>query len=194
MVEVVIGLGSNIGDGQVNLCRAWYMLGLEPDVDLQGISSPYATEPVGMASKNWFTNGVGFARTHLAPKELLGVLHRIETALGRNRAGSEKKWVDRTVDLDLLFYDDLVCATPELVVPHPGIQNRLFVLAPLAELLPDKRHPALGLTATQMLTQLLTTGNAAIPQPEVRKMQWRQDALAHLTPMQEPNSVPPCGA
>jgi len=182
MAEAVIGLGSNLGDGQVNLCRAWRMLGLEPGVDPQGLSSPYVTEPVGMASKNWFTNGVGFAYTSLAPRDLLNVMRRIESALGRNRAGREKKWVDRTVDLDLLFYDDLVCTFPELVVPHPGIQNRLFVLAPLAELLPDKQHPALGLTATQMLTNLLAT-DANTPPPQVIKMQWRQDALAHLTPM-----------
>jgi 2-amino-4-hydroxy-6-hydroxymethyldihydropteridine diphosphokinase len=180
MAEAVIGLGSNIGNGQVNLCRAWKIFGLEPDVHLQGLSSPYATEPVGMASKNWFTNGVGFANTNLPPRELLGVLHRIETALGRNRASQQQKWVDRTVDLDLLFYDDLVCATPELVVPHPGIQDRLFVLMPLAELLPDKRHPVSGLTAAQMLTQLLIAGSDAMAPPEVRKMQWRQDALAHL--------------
>jgi len=180
MAEAVIGLGSNIGDGQVNLCRAWKMLGLEPGVDPQGLSSPYATEPVGMVSRNWFTNGVGLASTNLPPRELLGVLRRIESALGRNRADQGEKWVDRTVDLDLLFYDDLVCTTPELVVPHPGIQNRLFVLAPLAELLPDKQHPVSGLTAKQMLTQLLTSDGDTLPPPEVIKMQWRQDALAHL--------------
>ena len=177
MAEAVIGLGSNIGDGQVNLCRAWKMLALEPDIDPQGLSSPYATEPVGMASKNWFTNGVGFAYTNLAPRRLLNVLLRIETELGRNRAGQGKKWADRTVDLDLLYYDDLVCAAPELVIPHPGIQNRLFVLLPLAELLPDKLHPVLGMTAKQMIKQLMAAaGGASLP--EVKKMQWRQDVLA----------------
>ena len=188
MAEAVIGLGSNLGDGQVNLCRAWKLLGLEPDVHLQGISSPYATEPVGMTSKNWFTNGVGFACTNLAPKELLEVLLQIEKALGRNRAGQEK-WEDRTVDLDLLFYDELVCASPELVVPHPGIQKRLFVLMPLAELLPDIRHPVSGLTAAQMLTQLLIAGSGAGPAPEVRKMEWRPDVLAQLPPMRGLGSV-----
>lgn len=180
MAEVVIGLGSNIGDTQMNVHKAWELLGREPEVTLLGLSSPYATEPVGMDSENWFTNGVGLAYTNLTPKRLLGVLHRIETALGRNRSLHTEKWVDRIVDLDLLFYDDLISTSPELVVPHPGVQNRLFVLAPLAELLPDKKHPVLGLTASQMLTRLLSPDDA-VPQPEVRKMQWRPDVMAqHL--------------
>jgi len=178
MAEVVIGLGSNIGDTQMNVHKAWKLLGQEQDIILQGISSPYSTEPVGMDSDNWFTNGVGFAYTSLTPERLLGVLHRVETELGRTRSLHTEKWVDRIVDLDLLFYDDLISTTPELVVPHPGIQNRLFVLAPLAELLPDKKHPVLGLTASQMLARLLTSRDAA-PQPEVRKMQWRPDVMAH---------------
>jgi 2-amino-4-hydroxy-6-hydroxymethyldihydropteridine diphosphokinase len=178
MAEVVIGLGSNIGDTQMNVHKAWKLLGQEQDIILQGISSPYSTEPVGMDSDNWFTNGVGFAYTSLTPERLLGVLHRVETELGRTRSLHTEKWVDRIVDLDLLFYDDLISTTPELVVPHPGIQNRLFVLAPLAELLPDKKHPVLELTASQMLARLLTSGDAA-PQPEVRKMQWRPDVMAH---------------
>jgi 2-amino-4-hydroxy-6-hydroxymethyldihydropteridine diphosphokinase len=178
MAEVVIGLGSNIGDTQMNVHKAWELLGREPDVTLQGLSSPYSTEPVGMDSTNWFTNGVGFAYTDLTPEKLLGVLHRIETTLGRSRPLHSDKWVDRIVDLDLLFYDDLISTTPELVVPHPGIQNRLFVLAPLAELLPDKKHSVLGLTASEMLARLLTSGDSA-SQPEVRKTQWRQDVMAH---------------
>ena len=176
MAEVVIALGSNIGDTQMNVHKAWELLGQEQDVTLQGLSSPYSTEPVGMDSGNWFTNGVGFAYTNLTPERLLGVLQRIETALGRTRSLHTEKWVDRIVDLDLLFYDDLISTSPELVVPHPGIQNRLFVLAPLAELLPDRKHPVLGLTASQMLARLLTSGDAA-PQPEVRKMQWRPDVM-----------------
>ncbi len=179
MAEVVIGLGSNIGDTQMNVHKAWELLGQEPDVTLQGLSSPYSTEPVGMDSDNWFTNGVGFAYTNLTPERLLAVLHRIETTLGRTRSLHTEKWVDRIVDLDLLFYDDLIGTSQELVVPHPGIQERLFVLAPLAELLPDKIHPALGLTASQLLARLLSSAEDVEPQPEVKKMEWRPDIMAH---------------
>ncbi len=179
MAEVVIGLGSNIGDTQMNVRTAWELLGQEQDVTLLGLSSPYATEPVGMDSANWFTNGVGLASTDLAPEILLGVLHGIEATMGRTRALHSDKWVDRIVDLDLLFYDELISTTPELVVPHPGIQKRLFVLAPLAELLPDKKHPALGLTVAQMLARLLSSAEDVEPQPAVKKMEWRPDVMAH---------------
>jgi len=179
MAEVVIGLGSNIGDTQMNVHTAWEFLGQELDVTLQGLSSPYATEPVGMDSDNWFTNGVGFANTDLTPDRLLGVLQRIETTLGRTRSLHSDKWVDRIVDLDLLFYDDLISTVPELVVPHPGIQKRLFVLAPLAELLPDKKHPVLGLTASEMLARLLASAADTAPQPAVKKIEWRPDVMAH---------------
>ena len=172
MTEGVIGLGSNVGNGRENVSRAWELLGEKKDVFLQGLSSPYFTEPVGMDSRNWFTNCVGLIETELTPEDLLSVLHEIEETLGRYRQGNNEIPVDRTVDLDLLFFSDLVTNSATLVVPHPEIQNRLFVLAPLAELLPNQRHPVLDLTAAQMLTRLISSEAQMRDRKKVKKMAW----------------------
>ncbi len=144
-----IGLGSNLGDGIKNLSVAWDKL-----TDLAGssvgLSSPYLTEPIGMESDFLFTNAVGLLETSLEPLDLLAVMLDLEKQMGRDR----KKGKDRTVDLDLLFYDDRVMNKPSLVLPHPEIANRLFVLAPLAELAGQYCHPVLHKTMAQMLERL----------------------------------------
>jgi 2-amino-4-hydroxy-6-hydroxymethyldihydropteridine diphosphokinase len=174
MTEVVVGLGSNIGDSQQHILLAWEELGNEPDIILKGLSSPYYTEPVGMDSGNWFTNCVGLLETQMGPHELLYILLGIEKAFGRKRVPDGKKRLDRVIDLDLLFYGNQVIESPQLSVPHPEIQARLFVLAPLAELLPEKRHPLLGLTSSEMLACLLSHMPQDVAwQKEVRKTHWR---------------------
>lgn len=175
MPEVVVGLGSNIGDSRQHILLAWEMLGKEPGVNLRGLSSPYHTEPLGMDSSNWFTNCVGLLETETDPQELLAVLLGIEETFGRRRSIDGKEWLDRIIDLDLLFYGNQVIESPLLTLPHPEMQNRLFVLAPLAELLPDKRHPLLGLTPPQMLARLMSQALTIAGQKEVRKMRWREN-------------------
>lgn len=159
MGRVYIGLGSNLGDGRQNLLEAWLQLGAQSGLTLLALSSPYLTRPVlkpewlatgRRLGEGLFTNAVGVLESRLAPPELLAVMQEIETAMGRDRAYS----VDRPVDLDLLYYDDLVLGGADLRLPHPEIQARRFVLAPLAELAPDLRHPILGLSSIQMLLQL----------------------------------------
>lgn len=145
-----IGLGSNLGDGAANLLAAWQRLGEVADITTLRLSSPYRTEPVGMVTDHWFTNAVGELATILAPEQLLDAMLGIEASMGRDRSRTR----DRAVDLDLLAYDDLVLETPRLIVPHPELANRLFVLAPLVELAPEWRHPVLGRTAKALMAGL----------------------------------------
>ena len=164
MVQVFIGLGSNLGDGKTNLLAAWHRLGERPDINLVALSRPFRTKPVDMESDLWFTNAVGKLETSLGAETLLALLLGTEKELGRDRG----KGRDRTVDLDILYYNGLICHEPGLTLPHPEIQHRLFVLAPLAELAPDHRHPILGLTTAQMLTGLADQEQAA------ESMEWNE--------------------
>lgn len=149
MALVFIGLGSNLGDGRANLRQAWKRLGGEKLTPLT-LSHPYRSAPMGMVSEHWFTNAVGVCETKLTPQALLDRLLATEAALGRDRTLGQ----DRVIDLDILYFDDLVEQGPTLTLPHPEIASRLFVLAPLNELAPDHRHPVTGLTSREMLARL----------------------------------------
>ncbi len=146
MAVIFIGLGSNLGDGLVNLTEAWKQIGRHAKITALSLSSPYLSEPVGMKTLTWFTNAVGALETKLAPYELLQELLQVEKNMGRVRFLGK----DRVIDLDILYYDDLVLYSPELDVPHPEMHKRLFVLAPLEELVPDHIHPALQQSSRHM--------------------------------------------
>lgn len=172
MGRAYIGLGSNLGDGRVNLQEAWRRLGEAAGVALLALSRPYLTKPVAkpewlasgrMVGEAMFTNAVGLVESSLAPRMLLAVMQEIELGMGRDRVQT----VDRTIDLDLLYYDDLVLSGGELCLPHPELQKRRFVLIPLAELAPDHRHPLLGLTSRQML-ECLVVADA----DEIQRLDW----------------------
>lgn len=135
-VRAFIGLGSNLGDSKGTLQESWQALGEVEGITLDGLSSPYMTAPVGMTSNHWFTNAVGRLQVTLTPMELLKKLLVIEASFGRSRKDRSFGYQDRSLDLDLLYYDDVTMDQPELILPHPRVGERLFVLVPLVELEP----------------------------------------------------------
>ncbi|MFV0436731.1 MAG: 2-amino-4-hydroxy-6-hydroxymethyldihydropteridine diphosphokinase [Desulfopila sp.] len=152
--RVFVGLGSNLGNSPQILLAAWTMLAREGDIRTVALSSPYRTAPVDMQSQHWFTNAVGELRTRLEPRTLLTRLLAVEASLGRVRDGLALGYQDRTIDLDLLYYGEQRWDEPELVLPHPRIEDRLFVLAPLAEIAADFRDCRRGVTVGELHGQL----------------------------------------
>ncbi len=155
MEKVWLGLGSNLGNSQQILQDAWEELGKEPHVNLLSLSSPYASDPVGMESDNPFVNGAGLLETNLAPHELLRLLKRVEKEFGRKVKTGTDGYQDRFLDLDILYFGDRQLVTDELQIPHPHISERLFVLAPLAEIDPEYCDPRTGEQVSAMHSALL---------------------------------------
>lgn len=151
VARAYVALGSNLGDREEYLRSATLALGRLGEV--VGASSAYETEPVGTVVQSDFLNAVVELRTRLEPEELLAQLLRIEREHGRDRSASSPKG-PRTLDLDLLTWDARVMRTPSLTLPHPAMAGRGFVLAPLAEIAPEWRHPVNGKGAQQLLAEL----------------------------------------
>ena len=152
-----IGLGSNLGDSPAILLQSWDWLGCQPGIRTVALSAPYRSEPVGMISEHWFTNAAGLLATTLPPEQTLEILLATETRFGRRRTPGAG-YQDRTLDLDLLLYGDLVLTTTRLCLPHPRMHERLFVLAPLAELAPDWLHPELGISIARLAARAAEDG------------------------------------
>ncbi len=142
MARAYVGLGANLGLREETLRHAVELLAAEDRVEVVGVSTLRETDPVGVVDQPRFLNGAVAVETTLPPRELLDVLLGIERTLGRVRDGT--RWGPRTVDLDLLVYGDEVVDEPGLRVPHPRIQERRFVLEPLAELNPGLVIPGAG--------------------------------------------------
>lgn len=146
-----IALGSNIGDSETYLNEAVEKMGQIPTCTVEKVSSYLVTEPYGVTDQPDFLNACLKMRTLLYPEELLKELNRIEKEAGRERI---IHWGPRTLDLDILLYDDIVLEEDDLCIPHVEMHKRSFVLEPLAEIAPYKRHPVYGKTVREMLEEI----------------------------------------
>jgi len=162
LVESVIALGSNLGDREENLRRACSDIGRR--MGLVAVSSVYETEPMYREDQGPFLNCVLVVETDLRPGALLEWLKETERKMGRDQRAARN--APRVIDMDILFYGDEVVSGPSLQVPHPGIQERAFVLVPLNEVRPRLVHPVLKKSVAELLGGLRTT-EGVVKRPEL---------------------------
>jgi 2-amino-4-hydroxy-6-hydroxymethyldihydropteridine diphosphokinase len=159
MARCLIGCGSNLGPRREQLDRALELLGFMPGVELVAVSRFHETHPVGgPADQGAYLNGACLIETDLPPQDVLGMLFAVENTLERRR---DHRWGERTIDLDLLLYDELVVESPELTLPHPRMATRRFVLEPCAEIAAELRYPLSACTIRDLLD------NISVPHPLV---------------------------
>ncbi len=159
MAVVFLALGSNLGNRLENLHHA--VNRLAPFVQISRASSIYETEPWGITEQPRFLNMVVEGETALAPEELLGALKRRERELGRTET---VRYGPRLIDIDILFYDDMIYKSDALEIPHPRLAERRFVLVPLNDLAPDLLHPSMRITVRELLERLPDTGDVKLYQ------------------------------
>lgn len=144
-------MGSNMGDKVQYISGAIRALTAHPQIKVKKVSDLIMSKPYGVTDQDNFLNGALEIETLLEPEELLDALHDMEDAAGRTRV---RRWGPRTLDIDIIFYDKLVYESDNVVIPHPDMQNRDFVLEPLSTLAPYYRHPLLGKTVVQLYHEL----------------------------------------
>lgn len=146
---VYLGLGSNLGDRGENLDCALNKIE-ERIGEIFSTSAFYVTEPMGFNSQNQFLNAVCEVKTKYHPQYILSVAKEIEREMGRERKSTGENYIDRIIDIDILLYDNDILETNELILPHPHLHERLFVLLPLAEIAGEKIHPQLHQSIKQL--------------------------------------------
>lgn len=146
-----VALGSNLGNKEKNIKQALKLLE-EQGIEIVKVSTLIVTEPYGVLDQPGFLNGVCEIKTELEPLELLRLLLATEQQMGRVRL---RHWGERNIDLDMIFYENIIMDTQELKLPHPDMQNRDFVLLPMTELAPSLVHPVLKKTMAELKEELL---------------------------------------
>ncbi len=159
LVAVYIGLGSNVGNRENNLQSAVTHLAFKSGLRVVKISPVYETKPVGVTNQRDFLNAVVKLTTSLSPKELLKTTKEVENSLGRAR---KEHWGPRTIDLDILLFNQQVIREDNLNIPHPEIISRAFVLVPLADIAPELIHPVAKKTIKQLLEELPSTSGVKL--------------------------------
>ena len=154
MAIVYLSLGSNLGDRVGYLQQATSLLSAVSDIKIVATSSFYESEPWQMNSENWFVNAIVQISTSLTPDELLKECQRIEAQLGRKRDLNSKNYIDRTIDIDILFYDDKIINTPNLTIPHRLFHTRAFLMVPMLEIAQDFVHPLFQKTIETLYDEL----------------------------------------
>ena len=159
-VYVYISLGSNLGDKKENLLSAIRHLKEHDQIEIIDISPFYKTEPVDYLDQDWFVNAVLKAETLLEPEELLNVLKKTE---GKLKQGKKSiRFGPRIIDLDIIYYGEMIVSTKELVIPHPRMHERCFVLQPLCDIETEIVHPVLKLKPDELLTKLNNKENQEV--------------------------------
>jgi 2-amino-4-hydroxy-6-hydroxymethyldihydropteridine diphosphokinase len=151
MEQVYVGIGSNMADPQGRCLEAVKRIGILENCKITSVSGLYLTEPVGVKAQDWFINCVACFSTDFSPFELLRKLLDIESDMGRVRT---VKWGPRVIDLDILLFGKEVINDNILTVPHPMMQFRRFVMAPMADVAPDLLHPVLGKTMLEIYREI----------------------------------------
>ena len=154
MVKCAIALGSNLGDSRTILEQAIQTLAETPDIEVVSCSSWYQTAPIGPPQPDYI-NGCAVLEVRLSPQSLLETLLAVENQFGRIR---NQRWGARTLDLDLILFDDLSLDTPRLQIPHPRMRERAFVLVPLAEIAPEWIEPQTGVAIAQLANAVDCSG------------------------------------
>lgn len=165
-VTAYIAFGGNLGDVRATFVAARSELGNEEGIDVTSSSKLYRTPPLGPEGQPDYLNAVVEIETGLEPLQLLDLLQRIETGHGRVRQPEQPRWGARTLDLDIIAYDDTVLNSERLTLPHPHMHERMFVLRPLCDLAPAWQHSLLDATAEQLMQRLLKGGEAPLPEGE----------------------------
>ena len=163
MKTVYIGIGGNLGDPYENCMKAVEIIKEQPFCEIKALSPFYRTQPVGIEGDNWFINAVLSINTSLSSGELIEMLLDIEKEMGRTR--SAIRWESRIIDLDVLLFGNDIINDKNLIVPHPRMHLRRFVMAPMADIAPELVHPVLGKSMAEILDEI------PLEEQEVRLME-----------------------